>query len=75
MKIHTLNENYISISDEFELDFGEPSRAEPSFLIGEPSRAELYGFKNRAKTSLEKISELCRQGNKPKGAKFYTFSI
>ena len=32
------------------------SRAEPSFLNGELSRAELYGFKNRAKTSLENFS-------------------
>ena len=34
------------------------------------SRAELYGFKNRAKTSLEKFSELWNRGNKLKGAKF-----
>ena len=40
---------YISTSDVSEPLFW---RAEPSFLPSEPSRAELYGFKNRAKTSL-----------------------
>ena len=38
----------------------------PSLFFGEPSRALLW-IKSQAKTSLEKISELFRQGNKPKG--------
>ena len=40
---------YIPISDVFELEIGELSRAEPSWIF--PSRAELVGFRNRAEPS------------------------
>ena len=40
---------YIVTSDVFELEIGELSRAEPSWIF--PSRAELVGFRNRAEPS------------------------
>ena len=41
-------------SDGFELEIGEPSRAEPSWIF--PSRAELVGFRNRAEPSWAKLN-------------------
>ena len=41
-------------SDGFELEIGEPSRAEPSWIF--PSRAELVGFQNRAEPSWAKLN-------------------
>ena len=39
----------VNSSDAFELEIGELSRAEPSWIF--PSRAELVGFRNRAEPS------------------------
>ena len=41
--------NKETTSDGFELEIGEPSRAEPSWIF--PSRAELADFKMRAEPS------------------------